>query len=96
MKHLCRRSKPQSFAGTVIQSVFDHFNFLVSNARHLALLGHILPQQAIEVLVGATLPTGKGLGEVARAVQRLINLGMPAKLFAVLVCHGIDLGFKGY
>ena len=96
MKYLCRRSEHQSFAGTAFQSVFDHFNFLVSNTCHPALLGHIFLQQAIKVLVGATLPTGKGLGEVARAVQRLINLGMPAKLFAVLVCHGIDLGFKGY
>ena len=95
MKHLCRRSEPQSFAGTVIQSVFDHFNFLVSNACHLALLGHILPQQAIEVLVGATLPTGKGPGKVARAAQRRINLGMPAKLFAVVVGQGLDPGFKG-
>ena len=95
MKHLCRRSEPQSFAGTVIQSVFDHFNFLVSNACHLALLGHILPQQAIEVLVGATLPTGKGLGKVARAAQRYINPGVPAEFFAVVVGQGLDPGFKG-
>jgi len=81
MKHLCRRSKSQSFAGAVIQSVFDHLNFLVRYICHLALLGHVLPQQAIEVLVGATLPTGKGSGKVARATQRFINPSVPAKFF---------------
>ena len=95
MKHLCRRSESQSLSSSVIQSVFDHVNFLVSNACHLALLGHLVPQQAMEVLVGATLPTGKGPGKVARAAQRLINLGMPAKLFAVVVVQGLDPGFKG-
>jgi hypothetical protein len=55
MKHLCRHSKPQSFAGAVIQSVFDSLNFLVRYICYLALLGHVLPQQAIEVLVGASL-----------------------------------------
>ena len=95
MKHLCRRSKSQSFAGAVIQPIFDHLNFLIRYVCHLALLGHVLPQQAIEVLVGATLPTGKGPGKVARAAQRRINLGMPAKLFAVVVGQGLDPGFKG-
>ena len=90
MKHHCRPSEPQSFTGTVIQSVFDHFNFLVSNACNLELLGHILPQQAIEVFVGARLPAGR----VARAAQRLINFGMPAKLFAVVVGQRLDPGFK--
>lgn len=94
MKHLCRRSESQSFTGTVIQSVFDHLNFLVRNAGYLALLGYVLPQQAIEVLVGASLPTGKGPGKVARAAQRFINLGVPAKLFAVVVGQRLDPGFK--
>ena len=61
MKHLCRRSESQSFAGAVVQSVFDYLNFLMRYVCHVSLLGHVLPQQAIEVLVGASLPTGKGL-----------------------------------
>ena len=92
MKHLCGRSETQSFSGTVIQSVFNHLNFLVCNACHVALLGHVLPQQAIEVLVGASLPTGEGPGKVARAAQSLINLGVPAKLFAVVVSQRLDPG----
>ncbi len=90
MKHLCRRSESQSFAGAVIQSVFDHLNFLVRYIYHLAFLGHVLPQQAIEVLVGASLPTGKGPGKVARASQRFINPGVPAKFFAVVIGQGLD------
>ena len=90
MKHLCRRSKSQSFAGAIIQSVFDHLNFLVRYIGHLAFLGHVLPQQAIEVRVGASLPTGKGAGKVARAAQRFINPGVPAKFFAVVIGQGLD------
>ena len=90
MKHLCWRSKSQSFAGAVIQSVFDHLNFLVRNACHLALLGHVLPQQAIEVLVGATLPARKGPGKVTRGAQRFINLGVTAEFFAVVIGQSLD------
>jgi hypothetical protein len=77
MKHLCRRSESQSFAGALIQSVFDHLNFLVRNACHLALLGHVLPQQAIEVLVGATLPARKGPGKVPMLPNTLSILACP-------------------
>ena len=53
MKYLNRRSKSQSYAGAVIEAVFDHLNFLVSHARHLKLLGNALPEQVIKFLVGA-------------------------------------------
>ena len=90
MKHLCRRSESQSFAWAVIQSVFDHLNFLVRNTCHGPLLRHVLPQQAIEVLVGATLPARKGPGKVTRAAQRFINFGVPAEFFAVVIGQGLD------
>ena len=86
MKHLCWRSISQSFAVAIIQSVFYHLNFLVRNVCYVSLLGHVLPQQATEVLVGAWLPTGK----VTRATQRFINPGVPAKFFAVVIGQGLD------
>ena len=94
MKHLYRRSESQSFAGAVIQSVFDHLDFLVRNTCHLALFGHVLPQQAIEVLVGATLPARNGPGKVARAAQRFTNPGVPTEFFAVVIGQRLDPGFK--
>ena len=94
MKHLCRRPESQSFAGAVIQSIFDHLNFLVRYIGHLAFLGHVLPQQAIEVLVGASLPTGKGAGKVARAAQRFINVGVPAEFFAIVKGHRLVPSLK--
>ena len=79
MKHLCRRFESQSFARRVIQAVLDHFNFLVVDIFHQALLGHILAQQPVEVLVGAALPARKRSGKVACAAhQGLINLYMTA------------------
>ncbi len=90
MKHLSRRFKSQSFEGAVIQTVFDHLNFLFRHVCHLALLGHVLPQQAIEVLLGASLPTGKGSGKVARDAPRFINHGVPGKFFAVVIGQSLD------
>lgn len=95
IKHLCRCLESQPFTGAVIQPVFDHFNFLVSDIRHRAFLGHILPQQPVEVLVGATLPACKGPSEVARATQRLVYPGVAAKLFAVVIGQGFDPGLEG-
>ena len=95
MNHLCRRSESQLFARAVIQSVFVHLNFLVRNACHLALLGHVLPQQAIEVLAGASAPTGKGRGKVPFASQRFIKHSVPTDSFAVVVGHRLDPGFNG-
>jgi hypothetical protein len=90
MKHRCGRSKPHSFVGAVIQSVFDHLNFLARYVCHSSLLGHVLPQQAIEVLVGATLPARKGPGKLARAAQCFINLGVPAEFLSVVVGQRLD------
>lgn len=94
MNHLCRPSESQSFARTIIQSVFADLNFLVSNACHRTLLGKIFSNQAIEVLIGATLPTGKGPSKVAGAAQRFSNFDVPTKFFAIVIGHGLDSGFK--
>ena len=95
MNHLCRRPKSRSFAGAVIQSVFEHFNIRVVYVFHCALLGQVLAQQTIEVLIRPTLPTSKGPGEVARALQRFINPSMSAELFSVVVCQRLDPGLEG-
>ena len=94
MKHLCRRSESQFFTGAVIHSAFDHLQILVRHFCHLAHLGHVLPQQAIEVLVGASPPAGKGLGKVARAAQRFINVGVPAEFFAIVKGHRLVPSLK--
>jgi len=76
MKHLCRRFKSQLFAGAVIQSVFDHLNFLVRNACHLALLGHDrVPAFALHhgddgLLVGRT---NDGVAFPMTHLQALVN-----------------------
>lgn len=60
----------------------------------MSLLGQVLPQQAIEVLVEASLSTGKGPSKVALAAQRFINRGVPAEFFAVVIGQRFDPGFK--
>lgn len=96
MKHLCRRLESQSLTGPVIQPNLDHLDVLVGNGFHQALLGHIFPKQSIEVHVGPTLPTRKRPDKVACAVQRVINLGVPAELLAVVVSQGFDPDLKGF
>ena len=95
MKHLGRCPKSQSFAGAIIQSVFDHFNFLVVDVFHRTFLRHILAQQTIEVLVTAAFPARKRPGKVARTPQRFINQCMSAELFAVVVGQRLDPGLEG-
>jgi hypothetical protein len=91
---LCRRSKSQSFARAIIQSILDHLNFVFSYICHLALLWHVFPHQASEVLSGASLPTGTGPDKVTRAAQRIIIHGVPAKFFAEVIVQRLDTGFK--
>jgi hypothetical protein len=85
MKDLCGCFKSHSFTEAVIQSVFEHFDFLVVDIFHWSLLWHILVQQTIGVLVTTSLPVRKGPGKVARALERFINQPMSAELFAVVV-----------
>jgi hypothetical protein len=93
MKHLCRHSESQFFNTAVIQPVFDHFNYLISDVCHCPLLAHVLPQQTIEVLFGAAFPTGKGPGQVPR-VSNAWSMGMTTPLFAVAVSLRIDPGLE--
>ena len=54
-----------------------------------------MTQQTIKVLVGAPLPTREGSGKVARAIERLVNLNVRRKLFAVIVGQRFDATCKG-
>jgi len=85
MKYLCGRLESQSFTVSVIQSVFNHSNFLIGDVCHRPLLGNILPQKSVEVLVRAALPACKGPGKAPRAAQRLVNFDMSTELFSVVV-----------
>ena len=42
-------------------------------------------QETIKLLVGAPLPICKGPGKAARAIERLVNLNVSRKLFALVV-----------
>jgi len=85
MKHLCGRFESQSFSWSVIQSVLDHSNLLICDSRHSPFLRNVLAQQAIEVFVAPALPACKGPSKVARALQLLINMNMPGKLFSIVI-----------
>ena len=54
-----------------------------------------MTQQTIKVLGGAPLPTCKGSGKVASALERLVNLNVRGKLFAVVVGQRFDPTCKG-
>jgi hypothetical protein len=78
----CLESEPLS--GPVIQSVFDHSQLLISDSLHAPLLGNVLPQQTIEVLVAAALPTAIRIGKVGLDAKALIDGLMIRKLLAVV------------
>ena len=54
-----------------------------------------MTQQTIKVLVGAPLPTCKGSGKVASALERLINLNVRRKFFTVVVGQRFNPVRKG-
>ena len=54
-----------------------------------------MTQQTIKVLVGAPLPTCKGSGKVTSALERLINLNVRRKFFAVVVGQRFNPVRKG-
>ena len=83
MKHLCGRFESQSFSWSVIQSVLDQSNLLICDSRLARFLGKYW--RAIEVFVAPALPACKGPSKVARALQLLINMNMPGKLFSIVI-----------
>lgn len=90
MKYLWGRLKLQSFAGAIIQSMFDHLNSLVIYVIHRALLWRIVARQAIDVLVRAARQTG----QVTRVLQRYVNQRISRELFFVVVGQHVDFDLK--
>ena len=95
MEHFCGCSEPQSFPGSVIQSVLNHSNFLITNRRHGSLLWDVLPQQSVEILIAASLPTSKRSSKVSCALKLFINMCMRCKLFAVVKGQCLDSFAQG-
>ena len=98
MKHLCGCFETQSLSWSVIQSVLNHFNFLIADCGHGSFLWNVLAQQAVEILIAATFPAGKWSGKVSGALKLFINMDVRCKLFAVVKgqrfdpsCHGFEL-----
>ena len=85
-----RHLESQSFSGSVIQSVFDHSQFLFCDRIHAAFLWDVLAQQAVEVFYAAALPTAKRTSEVSMNDQRLIHLLVVRKFFAVVHRQGVN------
>jgi len=95
MEHLCGCFEPQSFSGSVIQSVLNHSNFLITNRRHGSLLWNVLAQQPIKVLIAASLPTGKWSCKVSGGVELLINQSVRCKLFSIVIGQSLDPDGEG-
>ena len=90
MKHFVRGFEPQPLSGPVIQSVLNHSQLFLAHCAQRSLFGHILAQQAVEVLVAAPLPAAVGVGKVCLLAQSLVNLLMLREFFSVVLgqCFG--------
>ena len=89
MEYLVGCLESQSFSGSVIQSIFDHSQFLFCDRVHAAFFWDVLAQQAVEVFVAAALPTAIWVSEVGLNAQRLIHLLVVRKFFAVVYRQGL-------
>ena len=90
MKHLCGCFETQSFSWSVIQSVLNDSNFLISDRGHGSFLGDVLAQQAVQVFIAAAFPAGKWSGKVSRTLKLFINMCMRCELFAVVIGQRLD------
>ncbi len=84
MEHLRGCYESQSLSRSVIQSVLNHFNFLISYPGHGSFLRGVLAQQNVKILIAALLQAGKWSGKVGSALKLFINMCMPCKLSAVV------------
>ncbi len=68
---VCLESQP--FSGLMIQSVFYHSQFLISDSFHAPHLGNESAQQTIEVIVATALPARIRIGKVVLDAKGLID-----------------------
>jgi hypothetical protein len=87
--------EPKPLSGPLIQSVFDHSQLLIGDSFHAPLLWNVLPQQIIEVLVAAALPTAIRIGKVGLDAKGLIDDLAIGKLFAVVYRQRFHPGVQG-
>jgi hypothetical protein len=79
----------------VIETILNHFNFFVAHSIELSALWDILPNQAIGILIGSTLPTGIRPGKVRSTAQSRINRLMHRKLTPVVTGDVLTMCLKG-
>ena len=77
-----RSSIAQAFARSVVESVQGLVDLDIADAKQAHLLGEELAQQAVGVLVGATLPGVIRPGEIDAGVQALADELVLGKLLA--------------
>jgi hypothetical protein len=64
MKHFVGGFEPQPLSWSVVQSVLNHSQLFLRHRSQVSLLGHVLTQQAVEVLIAAPLPSAVGVSKV--------------------------------
>ena len=94
MKELCGCFEPQSLSRSVIQSVINNFNFLISDRGHESFFGDVLAQQNFEILIASALPAGKWSGKVGGALKLFIKWAIAQRpsvgdLSPAVSSHGI-------
>ena len=72
----------QAFARSVVEAVQGLVDLDIADAKQAHLFGEELAQQAVGVLVGATLPGVIGTGEIDAGVQALADELVLGKLLA--------------
>ena len=69
-KDFQRRGNVETFSRARIQAMGDGVQLALGIARQVRALGQVLAQQAIGVLVGATLPRADGSAKKIRIASR--------------------------
>src|SRR5688572_4856159 len=88
---LVRGPVAMSFPWSGVESSGDGIAATLGEARHVGVLGQVLPDQAVGVLVGAALPGVMRIGEVERHAGGVLDSGIAVELGAVVGGDGLEL-----
>jgi hypothetical protein len=89
IKYLIGRQKSKGFSWAIIQAFHNVLNLPMGQGSDITSFGHILANQAVGILIQASLPNTIGLAKIHGNPQLVGNGLMPCKFFAVIHRQGI-------
>lgn len=80
----------ECFSGPIVERLDDGLQVGVVEVSQVGFLGQVLPEEAVGILVGASLPGTVGIGEVDVGLEEFFEMFERGKFFSVVHGQGAD------